>query len=344
LAYDSSFNFYVADQGTNRVLKFDLTSGDKFVGWLGKCVSGSNCDVTNEKSNGFSCIGLTCTKGPSLNIGNQDGQFSSLSSIAFDSSDNLYVADIDKVQKFDSSGNFLGWIGGCTGGSNCDVVNQRSNGFTCTDDTCDVIAGAGDGQFNANVQTSIDDNDNLYASDSSNKVQKFDSSGNFLGWIGGCFAGTNCDIVNQRNVDFTCTSSTCTLVSFMGQFTGIRDLYITASKLYVSDVDNVQVYSLPSNDLDMDGIPDGTDNCVNDANPGQEDHDNDMKGDVCDPNTEITTNTVATDTTFGGDLTVDGATFTIPSGITIEFDFVNNKIIIKNPSGKILIEFGGKIT
>ena len=99
-----------------------------------------------------------------------------------------------------------------------------------------------------------------------------------------------------------------------------------------------------SPDTDGDGIPDSADNCPDDANPGQEDHDNDMVGDVCDPNTEITTNTVATDTTFGGDLTVDGASFTIPSGITVEFDFINNKIIIKNPNGKILIAFGGKIT
>jgi len=97
-------------------------------------------------------------------------------------------------------------------------------------------------------------------------------------------------------------------------------------------------------DTDMDGIPDATDNCPNNANPGQEDHDNDMVGDVCDPNTEITTNTVAVDTTFGGDLTVDGASFTIPSGITVDFDFVNNKILVKSPSGKILIESGGKIT
>jgi len=94
-------------------------------------------------------------------------------------------------------------------------------------------------------------------------------------------------------------------------------------------------------DSDGDGIEDGIDNCPN-HNPGQGDHDNDMIGDACDPNTEITTNTVATDTTFGGDLTVDGATFTIPFGITVEFDFVNNKIIIKNPGGKILIQ--GTIT
>ena len=57
------------------------------------------------------------------------------------------------------------------------------------------------------------------------------------------------------------------------------------------------------------------------------DTDGDGVPDNIDPNTEITTNTVAVDTTFGGDLTVDGATFTIPFGITVEFDFVNNKVL-----------------
>ena len=101
---------------------------------------------------------------------------------------------------------------------------------------------------------------------------------------------------------------------------------------------------LANPDSDGDGIPDATDNCPTIFNPTQTNHDGDAMGDACDPNTEITTNTVAVDTTLGGDLTVDGATFTIPSGITVEFDFVNNKIIIKNPGGKILIEFDGKIT
>jgi len=100
----------------------------------------------------------------------------------------------------------------------------------------------------------------------------------------------------------------------------------------------------PAPDLDGDGVPDSTDNCSTIFNPTQTNHDVDAMGDACDPNTEIIANTVAVDTTFGGDLTVDSATFTIPSGITVNFDFVNNKILIKSPGGKILIESGGKIT
>ena len=105
-----------------------------------------------------------------------------------------------------------------------------------------------------------------------------------------------------------------------------------------------QITAVPLPDADMDGISDDIDNCPTTFNPSQTNHDGDAMGDACDPNTEIIANTVAVDTTFGGDLTVDGATFTIPSGITVEFDFVNNKITVKAPDGKILVQLGGKIT
>jgi len=97
-------------------------------------------------------------------------------------------------------------------------------------------------------------------------------------------------------------------------------------------------------DDDNDGVLDGTDNCQLIANTNQSDIDNDAIGDACDPNTHITTDTVLQeDTTLAGDLTVD-ATLTVPNGITLDFDFINNKILITFPNGKILIESLGKIT
>ena len=102
--------------------------------------------------------------------------------------------------------------------------------------------------------------------------------------------------------------------------TGVNDGAQTPTNSAPITPTSTQVAGVSDIDTDGDGIPDNM-----------------------DPNTEITTNTVAVDTTLGGDLTVDGASFTIPNGITVDFDFVNNKIIIKSPNGKILIEFGGKI-
>ena len=36
-------------------------------------------------------------------------------------------------------------------------------------------------------------------------------------------------------------------------------------------------------DIDDDGILNGEDNCIDIFNPGQEDYDNDLIGDACDP-------------------------------------------------------------
>ena len=41
--------------------------------------------------------------------------------------------------------------------------------------------------------------------------------------------------------------------------------------------------TLPATDADNDGVPDSTDNCVDDANAAQTDTDGDNQGDVCDP-------------------------------------------------------------
>jgi len=52
--------------------------------------------------------------------------------------------------------------------------------------------------------------------------------------------------------------------------------------LYIVSIGNGAVYRIFPVDTDDDGVPDSSDNCPDDSNPGQEDFDDDGKGDVCD--------------------------------------------------------------
>jgi len=82
--------------------------------------------------------------------GFSNGKFDYTFSIAIDSNDDVYVADYynDRVQKFDSNGNWLDTI---------DVSGSRAYGIA------------------------VDSSDNLYALNGSGRVQKFDSNGNQIG-------------------------------------------------------------------------------------------------------------------------------------------------------------------
>lgn len=81
IAVDGSGNVYVADTGSNRILKFS-PEGAVLAKWGAE--------------------------------GSGDGQFKSPQRIAVDSAGNLYVADYgnNRIQKFDSTGTFLAKWGG----------------------------------------------------------------------------------------------------------------------------------------------------------------------------------------------------------------------------------------
>ena len=88
--------------------------------------------------------------------GSGDGQFNGSYGIGIDSSGKVYVVDNgnNRVQKFDSNGNFIAkW------GSN----------------------GTADGQFEGPNGIGIDSSGKVYVSDNkNNRIQKFDSNGNFI--------------------------------------------------------------------------------------------------------------------------------------------------------------------
>ena len=88
--------------------------------------------------------------------GSADGQFNSPFDIAVGKSGNIYVADSgnNRIQKFDSNGNFLSTWG---------------------------TTGSGNGQFNGARDVAVDKSGNVYVTDMfNNRVQKFDPDGKFL--------------------------------------------------------------------------------------------------------------------------------------------------------------------
>lgn len=117
---NNSISAYISDTANHRIHKWAIGSdavgnitSSAFVGWMGRCVSGPNCDVPARdprgrggRSRGFQCTSATCsTSSP----GQDDGQFFNPLGVAVDSGSNVYVADAanERIQKFDSAGRFV---------------------------------------------------------------------------------------------------------------------------------------------------------------------------------------------------------------------------------------------
>ena len=121
VALDGQANVYLTESEHHRIHKFTQTGA--YVGWLGRCTSGTNCNVAEERSIGFSCTASSCVSGGAatallpgqFDFGQVDQDTVSgrprYGRIKFDTgSDKFYVSDRvnskPRVQVFNADGSF----------------------------------------------------------------------------------------------------------------------------------------------------------------------------------------------------------------------------------------------
>jgi DNA-binding beta-propeller fold protein YncE len=171
MAVDDQGNMYVSDYGGGRIEKFDASgnylTSFKLTGAMGPRGVGvdkqGNVYVALHNKQPDHFVEKWSPDGKQLatwgNPGTEDGQFSAFGSdggprgINVDSQGNVYVTDPDndRVQKFDSNGNFLA-----------------------------SLTGSGDQTLEFPFSVAIDSADNVYVPDESFQLREFDPSGKFI--------------------------------------------------------------------------------------------------------------------------------------------------------------------
>ena len=179
IAVDKTGDIYVVDSQTAHIQKF--SSSGKFLSTFGGLGSGNGLfnypygialdgsgnifvqDNLNAKIQKFDSSGKFVTQFGSYGTGS--GQFKSLSGIAIDSTGNIYVLDSGNsdVQKFDNNGKWITSFG-----------SAGSNKF-------DPLGSSTAAKFDAPRGIAVDKSGHVYVADTGNsRVQKFDSSGNYI--------------------------------------------------------------------------------------------------------------------------------------------------------------------
>lgn len=171
--------------------------------------------------------------------GNGKGQFNCPEKPAIGPGGVIYVTDKsnNRIQKFDSSGNFLSMFG-------WGVKTESSQFEVCTSADTECFPGiAGDykGQLDNPEGLTVDASGNIYVADyNNNRIQKFDSSGDFVAMFGW-------GVLDDSSAFQVCVASdpSCQIGhngSGMGQFNQPTDVVIDSNNdIHVLDANNYRI-------------------------------------------------------------------------------------------------------
>jgi len=144
---------YVVDSSNHRICKWDINGNN--IGWVG-----------DTHTAGFA-------GGKGAGLGSSTGSFLLPSDI--DSTTTGYLLTVDygnhRIQKWDTNGNSLGWIG-----------RMHTTGWATGPG---ATMGSGDGELRNPKGITVTTDGYFYVSDCANcRIQKWDTDGNYIGWIG----------------------------------------------------------------------------------------------------------------------------------------------------------------
>jgi tripartite motif-containing protein 71 len=263
-----------------------------------------------------------CTVAATCQAGDQNGpglggEMFGPSGVALDSGGDLYVADSghNRIQKFDSSGNFeRTWGSG---------VDMTTGGDVCTaasGDTCQTGAQGGlRGELSQPAGVAVDSGGNVYVGDfGNNRIQRFSSTGVFeRTWGKDVNMTTGGDLCTLASGNTCQAASASGLAGGMNQPIGIAT--DSSANVYVADSTNNRIQK-----FDSSGTFDRT--WGKDVNAS-------VPGNLCTAASGNTCQSGSATTALGGEMNTPAGVGTDPSGNVYVADALNNRIQKFNSSG-----------